>query len=363
MVFQVPGDPLFLMSELPTRYGGDSNVPVSLSAYQQHGVYDSNTGSIAFSTFDDQVVITPPPSPPPPSSSNNNNTGFNVNLNRLKLWHQTSNVDGELNLLNACFSNAYYYEYDGNEELVLDVPGEEYKVASIRDGGDDLYDGGEIMGVSGTRIPGNCNVAFGDIWTTNTNGYYVSDAGAWPHLTLAYIQDEDVTIRVRGNIGSDGEASVSNSPAIPYTASNARYGNFWVNMNLDLVGLSNYNDYLVNPGNWGSEEGGAPEVPDASVNSVWFTVFDSNAWNNSQIVVGDNRKQEDTGLYDMSMSFLGSNFIAGHFLLSLSNAAAPSITDVGRFVSAFVSRMPITYTSSNVNVDERHLIEYIDIED
>lgn len=320
MVFTVAGVPAFRMSDLPQRFGGGSGGngnPLRLSDYRNFGTMEE--GRLPFATL-----------VPTPGSGNMGGggagAGFNINLNVIKQWHQTSNATRAL--LSSFFPNIYMYEYDGDTA--------QDKMVYISDGGNDMFDGGEIMSVSGSSIPENSNVTYGDIWTTTTHGYFVGDSNAWPHLTLAYCQssNQDIRIGVSGNAGSDGEGVVANWLPTNYQTNNARYGQFWLNFN--------------------------GETSDPSINSVWFTVFDSNAPVSQEITLQeDGRKMEDDNNYSHYMTFQGTNMLAGHFMFGLSNGAAPFQEDVMDFVAAMVAQMPIIYSASNANIDERNIIGII----
>jgi hypothetical protein len=242
------------------------------------------------------------------------NNGFNVNLNTIAEWHNTSNVNP---IIDAAFSNFYYYMYDGNTYVNA--------IYNISDGGNDMFDGGNYIDIWGNCITGFSNISYGTINTEPTHGFFITPVDTWPNTTLVYVQTGTARINVHGDVGSDGSGFVSNDQTT-YATSNNRYGTIFYNAN----GLAG----------------------DPSVLDVWFTIENSN-WGSLLMTSNDLRKTVDTNSYSHSVEITGSNYIFAKALISLSNGVMPDMTIIKDYVMAYVYNIPISVTSSNVNVDNR----------
>ncbi len=303
------------LSTIQNHYGGSH--PIRLSEYYLDNGYVNSSAfipeegnKISFSHFNDDMNG----GPPQHNACLTSNNGFNVNLNTINTWHtQEQNPP-----LTDTFPSFYYYLYDGDEQ--------NNSVHYISDGGgDDMYDGGNYIDISGNCITGFSNIAYGTINTEPTHGYYVTPSGIWPNTTVLYVQKGTARINIHGNVGSDGSGTVTNDKTT-YTTSNARYGTIFYNAN-----------------------GG---TNDPSILDVWFTIENSN-WSSRLTGSNDQRKTMDDNDYSHSVEITGSNYLFVKTLLALSNGVMPVIQDIRIYIEAYVHDLPITVTASNVNTDNR----------
>lgn len=306
---------LMRLSLIQAEYGG--NDPVSLSEYYLNNDYVNSSSfipeqgnTISFSHFVSDLGLDVPTH----TACLTSNNGFNVNLNTLANWHLESNV---IPLIDASFSNFFYYAYDGTFNA--------NSVSYIHDGGDDMYDGGNRIDISGNCITGFSNLSYGSIYTEPTHGFFITAADVWPNTAITYVQTGTVRINVHGNRGSDGGGTITND-YVPYTTSNDLYGDIFYNANSD--------------------------DNDPSILDIWFTIENSN-WGSIITSSNDQRETEDNNNYSHSVQVGGSNYIFVKTLLSLSNGGKPSSQSIADYVSSYVYNLPITVTASNVNDDNR----------
>jgi hypothetical protein len=305
------------LSTIQNHYGGSD--PVYLSEYYLNNGYVNSSSyipeegnTISFSHFDYDMNG----GAPQHVACITSNNGFNVNLNTINDWHTQENLDP---LITGAFSNFYQYRYDGSSNNSNNA------VYFINDGGRDMYDGGNYIDISGNCITEFINVAYGTINTEPTHGYYVTPINVWPNTTIVYVQEGTARINIHGNVGSDGDGTVTNDKTT-YTTSNDRYGTIFYNAN--------------------GEDG------DPSILDVWFTIANSN-WESILTGSNDQRKTNDDNNYNHSVGVTGSNYIFVKTLLALSNGVMPSTMDVKNYIEAYVYDLPINITASNVNIDNR----------
>lgn len=306
------------LSIIQQQYGG--NNPISISEYFLNNDFVNSSqfipvegNKISFSHFVDDIYSVPQQHVACLTSNN----GFNVNLNYIANWHTSNNINP---IIDATFSNFYYYLYDGY--------GNVNAIYSINDGGRDMFDGGNYIDIWGNCITGFSNLSYGTINTERTHGFYITPVDVWPNTTVVYAQTGTSRITTHGDVGSDSSGTVFNSN-VSYSTSNDRFGEIYYNAN----GLAS----------------------DPSVLDVWFTIQNSN-WGSYITSSNDQRKDDDYNDYSHFVEVAGSNYIFAKTLLSLSNGIMPSMSDVQDFISSYVYNMPITITSSNINIDNR--LEY-----
>lgn len=309
------------LSDLQNQYGG--SYPISLSEYYHGGSYVNNnaipdSGTISFSSYVDNG--------PTLSCTSNyglghtcygTNNGFNIQLNMISDW-----MSNTVPIYEESFSNAYKYLYDYG----FPIPNQ------ISDGGNDMYDGGNKISLASTCIGGETNqpyidIPYGDILAETTHGVFVASACNWPHLTIAYAQNDTLELTASGNTGSDGGGQVINIPVQQYSTSNNRYGSIWTCMN----GLAG----------------------DPSIIDVWFSIGSSN-WGTSFTYVADNRKTNDANNYSHNVTVGGTNIVLCKALIGLSNGAYTDAATMTSFVERLVYSMPITITESNVTINHHN---------
>jgi hypothetical protein len=303
------------LSLIQDHFGGSH--PIALSEYYLYNGYVNASSyvpeqgsKISFSQFVNDFLLVPQQH----TACLTSNNGFNINLNTVANWHTESNLQP---LIDASFSNFYQYLFDGYEYA--------NSVSYMNDGGNDMFDTGNLIDIWGNCITGFSNVSYGTINTERTHGFYVSPSNIWPNTTIVYVQNGTSLINVHGNKGSDGSGTVTNDK-VSYTTSNNRYGDIFYNAN----GLAS----------------------DPSILDIWFTIQNSN-WGSVITASNDQREIEDRNDYNHSVGITGSNYLLVKTLLSLSNGDVPSTQQVNNFVSAYVYNIPLTITSSNINVDNR----------
>lgn len=303
------------LSLIQEHFGG--SYPISLSEYYLYNGYVNSSSFIAeegskisFSQFVSDFGNVPQQHVACLTSNN----GFNINLNTVADWHIESNLNA---LIDATFSNFYYYEFDGYANA--------NSVSYISDGGNDMFDSGNYIDIWGNCITGFSNLSYGTINTEATHGFFITPSNIWPNTTIVYVQKGTSRINVHGNRGSDGSGTVTNDKNA-YSTSNDRYGDIFYNAN----GLAS----------------------DPSILDVWFTIQNSN-WGSRVSSSNDQRETTDSNSYGQYVEITGSNYIFVKTLLSLSNGVMPSTQLVTDFVNSYVYNLPLTVTPSNINVDNR----------
>jgi hypothetical protein len=238
-----------------------------------------------------------------------------VDLVAFSNWH-TANSS---NLYTNNITNRYIYTFDGGAN-------------NIGDGGSDMYDTGNYISFSTTRGSTNilntqsnnygtlCNV------TASNYGFFISQANVWPQISLGYTQSGTIQWRISGGIGTDNQASSSNSNVSgTYTTTNqGRYGEFWANQVYNTT--------------------------DPSIVMTWFTILQSNL--NSVITsCNDNRRATSPPIDPMNQNFTvtGSNYLFGCFLLSsrnvsLSRGQLIPTNEIQNFLSNYVTNANIVIT-------------------
>lgn len=303
------------LSLIQDNFGG--SYPISLSEYYLYNGYVNASSfipeegsKISFSHFVSDFVSVPQQH----VSCLTSNNGFNINLNTIADWHTESNLSV---LINATFSNFYSYDFDGYANA--------NSVSYIHDGGNDMFDTGNYINIWGNCITGFSNLSYGTINSEPTHGFYITPSNTWPNTTIVYVQKGTSRITVHGNKGSDGSGTVTNDK-VSYITSNYRYGDIFYNAN----GLAG----------------------DPSILDVWFTVQNSN-WGSRVSSSNDTRETDDRNDYEHYVEITGSNYIFVKTLLSLSNGDMPPTQLVTDYITSYVYNLPLTITSSNINVDNR----------
>lgn len=303
------------LSGLQNQYGG--SYPISLSEYYHNGDYVNNnnvpsSGAISFSSYTNSgPVLTCTSNYGRGHVCTQSNNGFNIQLNNISNW-----LSNTIPIYEGSFANAYKYNYDSG----FPIPNQ------ISDGGQDMFDGGNKISIYSACIGGTSNqpyidIPYGDILVERTHGVLVASACNWPHLTIAYVQNDNLQIEASGNTGSDGRGTVSNIDVQQYSTSNNRYGSIWTCMN----GFAG----------------------DPSIIDVWFSIGSSN-WGTSINYVADNRKTNDSDNYSHSVTVGGTNIVLCKALVGLSNGAFTDASTMTAFVERLVYNMPITITPSNI---------------
>lgn len=220
------------------------------------------------------------------------------------------------------FPDAYLYRFDGSSYGVSGyTTGIHY---NINDGGDDMYDSGNHIWIEGDVIPeanlpsiltgSEKSCPYGTLYEKpdHSGGVYITSKNVYPHLTMTYAKTGTIKIRCFGNVGSDGDGSVTNFEGT-YTCDNGRTGQYWANIN---YGTS-----------------------DPSIGDVWFTITKPE-WNTDITDTLDERKTEDADDYDHSVSVTGTNYVFCKVLLSRSAGNTIDAALVEKFLSNYVESMP-----------------------
>jgi microcystin-dependent protein len=248
-----------------------------------------------------------------------NNTIFD--LNKLNTWI----IDNSNNFL-SYIPDWYNYTYDGtfynNVNVMVDIANS-----------DNLYNGGgNFIWLEGnvfdqTLLPNrpvnrhNANTDVSDNAFPYGQVYYTPDSNAgvlvsgqsYPHLTLAYVTNGNLNIRVFGDTGSGGEATVTNYTG-SYSCMNGLNGSYWANINWDTN----------NP----------------TIGDVWFTITYP-MWGTYICNVNDQRKTSDTGNYNHYVGITGHDYFFGKILLSTVNGQYIEPSNVEEFLSNYVNQLPI----------------------
>jgi hypothetical protein len=199
-----------------------------------------------------------------------------VDLIAFSNWHQ-SNAS---TIAQSDISNCYFYLYDGGANY-------------ITDGGNSMWLTGNYISLGGTQTAST--IAYGSLVNTppSNYGYFVSQAGVWPQISLGYVKVGTVLWSNAGAIGTGGNPNASNTnfDGSFNTSNQARYVSYWANQTYGV---------------------GTPTIA-----YVWFTIGQSNL-NTVYASSNDGRKtlQPPALRYTQYYSITGSNFVFGQFLLS-----------------------------------------------
>jgi len=206
----------------------------------------------------------------------------------------TSNEDTDNTLYSTEFitnPDAYYYVYDGALNY------------AINDGGNDMYDSGNIIAFSGTNFITGSNVPYGTSDDQTTKGYYVSGRDRWPHSSFGWTKETaTITLTVTGNLGSDGSGSRTQMTGNVTTPVKGRSVEYWAAMNFGQA-----NDPLIG--------------------DTFFTVS-STAWASEITSTSVDLDIPDKSVPTMVVSATGKNFVLFHLLLSRWRSTEPQSTDL-----------------------------------
>jgi hypothetical protein len=245
-----------------------------------------------------------------------------VSLDAVREWA----INDETGLAFAdAFPDSFQYIFDAT---YFDVTGYTMGIKFfIGDGGNGMFNGGNAIWIEGNVFGANelpdaladtnesfKAIPYGTLYDKPdlTGGVYVSSTGVYPHLVMTYTVSGTLSIRCFGNVGSDGDATVSNFDGV-YTCDNGRTGQYWANVNF------------------------AAQNP--TVGDVWFTITKP-AWNSTITNVVDNRKESDVGNYNQFVSVTGTDYIFCKVLLSRTIGNIITADLVEKFLSAYVQSMP-----------------------
>jgi hypothetical protein len=209
-----------------------------------------------------------------------------------------------------------------------------------------MYDGGNFIWIEGdvfgeNELP-NASIGYGEgegnftaipygtLYNKPdlTGGVFVTSSNVYPHLVMTYTVSGTLKIRCFGNVGSDGDATVSNFDGT-YTCDNGRTGQYWANIN-----------YL---GGGNEEEGGN----DPSIGDVWFTITKPE-WGSDITDADVQRKEVDDNNYDQYVAVTGVNYVFCKVLLSRQAGAEITADLVEKFLSNYVQSMP---SNMGFNID------------
>lgn len=254
-----------------------------------------------------------------------------VVLDNIREW--VTNEEASIAFSDA-FPDSYAYVFDqsnyGQTGYTLGIR------HRIGDGGNDMYDGGNFIWIEGdvfgeNELP-NANIGnyyegegnapaipYGTLYEKPdlTGGVFVSSTNVYPHLVMTYTVSGTLRIRCFGNVGSDGDANVSNFDGI-YTCDNGRTGQYWANIN------------------YAGPDG---EDEDPSIGDVWFTITKPE-WGSDITDVDDQRKEVDDNTYNGYVAVTGVNYIFCKVLLSRQAGAEITADLVEKFLSNYVQSMP-----------------------
>lgn len=215
----------------------------------------------------------------PPAAPQISGVFNQLDLAAFSNWH-TANAS---NLGSTNIANFYAYLFDGTAN-------------SITDGGNDMWDVGNYISLTGFQTASNIN--YGTLSNTPASGYgfFVSQANCWPQVALAWVRNGTIQWYNGGDVGTDGGGS-NNNFAGTYTTPSGRNGSYWVNQNYG--------------------------TPDPTICYLYFTVLNS-SYGGGVTASNDLRKtaQPPANVYTQSFSVTGSNLIFGQMLLSVRNSAA-----------------------------------------
>lgn len=223
---------------------------------------------------------------------------FEPDMDAFNTWFTgpagTSNQDTNNTLYSTNFipggeggQNVYYYVYDGTPDN------------RITDGGNDMYDGGNIISFSGTNFITVSEVGYGTSDDQTTKGYYVSGENFWPHSVFGWTKETaTVTLTVTGNLGSDGGGSRTQMTGTLTTPIKGRAVEYWAAMN------------------YGQNQ-------DPLIGDTFFTV-ESTSWASEITSTSFDLDIPDKSIPTMVVSATGKNFVLFHLLLSRHQAATPS---------------------------------------
>jgi hypothetical protein len=209
----------------------------------------------------------------------------NVDLAALNTWH---NLNAS-SIYRTYIPSSFFYVFDGTGAGAS---------TNIVDGGNDMFDAGNIVNLSTTRgginiVTVNTNV-YGRVSTlTNSNvGFMTTSRNVWPQVSMAYASNATILWRITGGIGSDNAGLLSNVSST-YTTTRGYTGSWWANQG------------------WGQQF-------DPSIVYTWFTI-ESTSWNSliSSSNIGMARGAAPPDPMNQFVSVTGCNFMFGVFLLSV----------------------------------------------
>jgi microcystin-dependent protein len=254
---------------------------------------------------------------------------FPISLSPLRAWARLAQS------AYADLKDSFMYRYDAGDINSIQW--------YISDGGNDMYDGGNYVGILGNVFTGlelqnnseseDGALRYGAEYVRNdeTCGFYVSDPNSYPHLTFTFTRGSGILgIRSYGNEGSDGDAAVMNVSG-QYQCANGCYGNFWANIN--------YN------------------AEDPTIGDVWFTIsndkWDVQSSSSYDLEsLDDQRKLIDDNDYDQYVSIQGTNFAFCKVLLSKRDGILITETEVQDFLTNYIQAMPLANVFPITNYEE-----------
>ena len=237
-----------------------------------------------------------------PNSSSFNN----VDLVSFSNWH-TSNAS----TFTSNIPNFHFYDYDGS-------------ISTINDGGYNMWNVGNYISLNG--VTNASTIAYGTLTNVPSSkyGYFVSQAGVWPQVEIAYTGSGTITWNNAGAPGTAGSIGSlnSNSTGSYVTSNQGRYGTYWTNQNYGKL----------NP----------------TICYIWFTILQPSL-NGTVTTVLDQRNTVSPpyATYTQSMSITGSNIILCQMLLSVldvdnypSGFAIPD-SNISAFIADYVQNATI----------------------
>ncbi len=241
----------------------------------------------------------------------------NIDLNALNIWH----VNNASSIYRTYIPSSFFYVFDATASLAS---------TSISDGGFDMYDSGNFINLSTTRVTTNIitvnSNVYGRISTlTNSNvGFMTTSRNVWPQVSFAYAQDASILWRITGGIGTDGGGTLCNVSST-YTTSRGYTGRFWANQGYG--------------------------TGDPTICYTWFTI-ESSSWNTliSSSNIGLATAAAPPDPMNQFIRVTGCNFGFGVFLLSARRTnASPfgffiSTSAITNFLSNYVENANIIVT-------------------
>ena len=212
----------------------------------------------------------------------------NIDLVAFSNWHSSFGST----IFSTTMPSSYRYTFDGGQPN------------SISDGGNDMFDGGNVLGISGISSISSINYGTlrNNIPTGAGRGFFISPANQWPNVMMAYVQSGTIGLANWGNTGTDFGGTTS-SLFGTYTTANGRSGNYWVNQNYGAV--------------------------DPSIIYAYFNV-DTPEYTTTITSSNVRFETSDRDTYTQNINLTGSNIIFFMTLLSIRRTFAPT---GGYFVS------------------------------
>jgi hypothetical protein len=241
----------------------------------------------------------------------------NIDLVALNTWH---NLNAS-SIYRTYIPSSFFYAFDGlnNPSTVID------------DGGNDMFDAGNVINLSSTR--GNTVISvvrsnvYGRISTSSNNnfGFMTTSRNVWPQVSMAYASNATLRWTLTGGIGSDNAGLLSNVSST-YTTNRGYTGRWWANQG------------------WGQQF-------DPSIVYTWFTI-ESSSWNT--LISSSNNGMWNVAttsdLMNQFVSVTGNNFVFGVFLLSVLRPT--TTTGTSFFLSTnFITNFLSNYVeNANINL-------------